>query len=137
MSDKDKKEVGCAYAAYASKYNDKQWGYGFVAITLTRRYKVRCENPGNRAAEEEHKKINGFKELCETKYPILAKMEFDIGCHGTLMWQSHGKKKLYQHYRRHAWAMWHGIPQLERDSSLIIEDFLVDPLPGPWRWRFL
>ena len=34
-------------------------------------------------------------------------------------------------------VMWQDIPQLAKELDVVIEDYTVEPLPGPWKMRFL
>jgi len=157
MSFKDKRERGSAFACYSDEYNDIPWGYAHVGIQLKRAFpKDRLEHglciertldgdvkAYDAAAREEQHKVEELKEQCEQHFPILKKMDFAYGFLGeSLIWTVNmltDKQRLllYKEFRNQAWSMWQDIPQLVKASKLDFKDYTVEPLPGPWRYRFL
>ncbi len=157
MSFKDKRERGSALACYSDEYNDIPWGYAHVGIQLKRSFPkdrlatdpkvIDCiewtfngdVKAYEAAAREEQHKVEELKEQCEQHFPILKKMDFDYGLRHTLVWmipEAH-HLLLYKEFRNQAWSMWQDIPQLVKASKLDFKDYTVEPLPGPWRYRFL
>ena len=91
------------------------------------------------AAKDEERKVEEFRRLCVRTYPILIEMDFDFGVGGSLLWFGWPTKKEFyeQQWRSNAWAMWQDIPQIAKEVDMVIEDYGVEPLPGPWKMRFL
>ena len=163
MSRRDQQNRGSYYARSAEEYNEINRDFLTVFIDLKRRFpanaitqgeKSWCDDPrvidaidfsfdGDceaylRAAKDEDRKVNKFRKLCERTYPILKKMEFDVGVGGSLMWVAWPTKgEFYERWRRNAWVMWQDMPQLAKELDMVIEDYMIEPLPGPWRMRFL
>ena len=163
MVSRDKQEKGSYYARYAEEHNDINEHFWHVIIDLNRRFPAnavsQCEKPfcddprvidaidcswgGDcraylSAAKEEDRKVHKFRKLCERTYPILQKMEFDVGFGGSLIWVAWPTEgELYERWRRNAWVMWQDMPQLAKELGMVIEDYMIEPLPGPWRMRFL
>ncbi len=159
----DLQERGSYYARYSDEYNQIERNFLHVAINLKRRFPAnavsQCEKPvcddprvidgidfsfdGDckaylSAAKDEDRKVKKFRSLCERTYPILKKMDFDFGPYGSLIWMGWDPKgELYEQWRSNAWAMWQDMPQLAKELDLVIKDKAVEPLPGPWKMRFL
>ena len=96
------------------------------------------------AAKEEDRKVKAFRNLCEAVYPILKKIDFGYGVDGQLIWMGFRPDppeanwvKVYEHWRSIAWSMWQCMPHLAKTLGLVIKDYEVEPLPGPWKMRFL
>ena len=86
-------------------------------------------------------KVNKFKALMEKEFPILQLFEYSVGISGACLWiLSYDRDKapsLYDSWRHSAAAIWEGTSKIATQADLKIEDFGVEPLPGPWRYAFL
>ena len=86
--------------------------------------------------------INRAKKVLEQAFPVLAAswMIFDIGFNGGLIWRQHMEWQegvVYDEWRFSAWAIFDEAPELLRQSGFDLESMRVEPLPGPWKWKFL
>jgi hypothetical protein len=82
------------------------------------------------------------REVMEEAFPVLSAswMTFRIGCSGSLIWQQHMAdvpEGAYDEWRFSAWQMFNEIPDLLRRSGFVLQEMNVEPLPGPWKWKFL
>ena len=163
MSLRDKQERGSYYARYSDEYNEIDRNFVHVSIDLKRRFPANavsqcetgfCDDPrvidgidfsfdGDckaylSAAKDEDRKVWKFLALCERTYPILKKMRFDFSFSGNLLWTGWPTNgEFYERWRSKAWVMWQDMPQLAKELDMVIEDYEVEPLPGPWKLRFL
>ena len=163
MVSRDKQEKGSYYARYAEEHNDINEHFWHVIIDLNRRFPANavsqceqffCDDPrvidgidfsfdGDckaylSAPKDEDRKVRKFLALCERTYPILKNMDFDFGVNGSLIWMGSPNEGLWRGcWRSNAWGMWQGMPQLAKELDMVIEDYEVEPLPGPWKLRFL
>ena len=82
------------------------------------------------------------KVVLEQAFPVLTAswMRFDIGFGGGLIWQQHREgmpEGAYDEWRFSAWAIFDEAPELLRQSGFDLKSMGVEPLPGPWKWKFL
>ena len=86
--------------------------------------------------------IDRAKEVLEQAFPVLAAswMRYDIGFGGMLIWRQYiqeWQEGVYDEWRFSAWAIFNEAPELLRQSGFDLKTMGVDPLPGPWKWKFL
>jgi hypothetical protein len=82
------------------------------------------------------------KVVLEQAFPVLTAswMRFEIGFGGGLIWQQHIEEMpegAYDEWRFSAWAIFDEAPELLRQSGYDLKTMSVEPLPGPWKWKFL
>ncbi len=82
------------------------------------------------------------RKVLEQAFPVLTAswMRFDIGFNGSLIWHQYMKEVqegAYDEWRIAAWTMFNEIPDLLRQSGYDLQTMGVEPLPGPWKWKFL
>ena len=86
-------------------------------------------------------KVDKFKALMEKEFPILQLFQYSVAISGACLWiLSYDRDKapfLYDSWRHSAGAIWEGTSKIATQADLKIEDFGVEPLPGPWRYAFL
>jgi hypothetical protein len=82
------------------------------------------------------------RELLEQAFPVLTAswMRFDIGFQGSLTWHRYlpeVQEGVYDEWRCSAWNLFNEAPDLLRQHGYHIAGMNVEPLPGPWKWKFL
>jgi hypothetical protein len=82
------------------------------------------------------------REVLEQAFPVLTAswMRFDIGFNGSLIWHQYMEEVqegAYDEWRISAWTMFNEIPDLLRQSGYDLQTMGVEPLPGPWKWKFV
>ena len=80
--------------------------------------------------------------VLEQAFPVLTAswMGFDIGFNGSLIWHQHIEEMqegAYDEWRFSAWAIFDEAPELLQQSGFDLQAMNVEPLPGPWKWKFL
>ena len=81
-------------------------------------------------------------KVLEQAFPVLTAswMRFDIGFNGSLIWHQYMKEVqegAYDEWRFSAWTMFNETPDLLRQYGFDLQSMGVEPLPGPWKWKFL
>ena len=82
------------------------------------------------------------REVLEQAFAVLTAswMRFDIGFNGGFIWDQYMEEVqegAYDEWRVSAWTMFNEIPDLLRQSGYDLQTMGVEPLQGPWKWKFL